>query len=232
MECSLSDGKGNKINLNPLRDGADVKTEDDYWIFTFHFCGNTKGCWTETPAYFEVDGDECQSIGDLSTAKLELVNNGVVRLTYSTSVSCTLHNVGLRIDTSCDAKTPYYKVTSVTPFQTGCLSVITGRSKYACPVDPNSPTDSATGNINPEDTGLSGGSIFLIVLLCLVFVYIVGGFVYNIKMKQMPPLESFPNKEIWILILGLTKDGLLFSFRKTKDKIKAVSVQSGYVTLS
>ena len=55
--------------------------------------------------------------------------------------------------------------------------------------------------------GLSGGWIFIIILVCVAFVYIVGGMGYNYYTKQR--LE-FPNVELWATFADLVRDGFLF----------------------
>jgi len=66
-----------------------------------------------------------------------------------------------------------------------------------------------------DQRGLSGGSIFLIILVVLLFVYCAGGITYNIKVKGASGAESVPNIAFWQKLPGLVKDGCLF----TKSKL-------------
>lgn len=74
-------------------------------------------------------------------------------------------------------------------------------TKYACPVA------STSG-------GISGGAIFLIFLLCLVFVYLVGGVAFNMIIRKQRGIEAIPNLEFWTLVPHLVIDGCKFVFFK------------------
>jgi len=45
--------------------------------------------------------------------------------------------------------------------------------------------------------GLSGGSIFLIILLVLITVYFLGGFGFNTYRKSLSGLQAMPHKHFW-----------------------------------
>lgn len=62
--------------------------------------------------------------------------------------------------------------------------------------------------------GLGGGSIFLIILVSLLFVYFVGGIIYNkfVKKEGFKPLHA----EFWSDLPGLVKDGCMFVVSKVK----------------
>lgn len=62
------------------------------------------------------------------------------------------------------------------------------------------------------DEGLSLGSGILIFLACLVFVYLVGGIVYNKKVR--PSDDLFPGVGFWREVPGLVKDGCSFTLAK------------------
>jgi len=81
-------------------------------------------------------------------------------------------------------------------------------TKTACP----------TGNVptpNSGPRGLSGGSIFLILLLCLVVVYVAAGITFNVVKKKASGKEIIPNVEFWGSIPGLVKDGVMFIVNST-----------------
>jgi Autophagy-related protein 27 len=69
---------------------------------------------------------------------------------------------------------------------------------YACPVG-----------------GISAGSVILIVLLCVVFLYFVGGAVFMKFVRKAEGLEIVPHIEFWTSLPGLVKDGCLFIGSKT-----------------
>jgi len=66
---------------------------------------------------------------------------------------------------------------------------------------------------NPSgSTGLSIGSILLIVFFVVLFVYLIGGVVikkYKMGVENMP--EMIPNYEFWAGIPSLVKDGVVFT---------------------
>jgi len=84
---------------------------------------------------------------------------------------------------------------------------MTFKSKCACDDGCVSNNPSGSGN-----TGLSTGSILLIVFFVLLFVYLIGGIVikkYKMGVESMP--EMIPNYEFWAGIPSLVKDGIVFT---------------------
>jgi len=68
-----------------------------------------------------------------------------------------------------------------------------------------------------NDTGTSGGTVFLIILMVLIPVYIAGGCIFMRKKRGTVTMkESCPHYEFWSAIPGLVKDGCIFSAKKTK----------------
>eukprot|EP01126_Amoeba_proteus_P005150 TRINITY_DN11702_c0_g1_i60.p1 TRINITY_DN11702_c0_g1~~TRINITY_DN11702_c0_g1_i60.p1 ORF type:complete len:232 (+),score=35.71 TRINITY_DN11702_c0_g1_i60:68-763(+) len=76
----------------------------------------------------------------------------------------------------------------------------TFRSSLACPL---------------PDT-LSGGSIFMIILLVLLVVYWVVGLLVNRFYFGETSFEVLPNLAFWTSLPGLVKDGILFSLTKVR----------------
>jgi len=77
-------------------------------------------------------------------------------------------------------------------------------SKCAC--DDGCPYPEETG------TGLSAGSILLIVFFVLLIVYVIGGIMINkLKMGVESMPEMCPNYQFWAGIPSLIKDGVVFS---------------------
>jgi len=62
--------------------------------------------------------------------------------------------------------------------------------------------------------GLGGGAIFLIILVSVLFMYIVGGIIYNKFVKKEG--VSHPHLETLKGIPGLVKDGCMFTISKIK----------------
>lgn len=94
--------------------------------------------------------------------------------------------------------------------------------KETSPVGSTETTKITLGFSHPDacgggDSGLSGGSIFLIILLCVTVVYVIAGCVYNVKRNQTPlGCASCPNKDFWFAIPGLAKAGCAFTVLKIK----------------
>lgn len=60
---------------------------------------------------------------------------------------------------------------------------------------------------------LSSGSIILIIGLCLVAVYLIGGFLYQRLIVGAKGMEQFPNYAFWVEVGNLTADGCDFVCR-------------------
>jgi len=72
------------------------------------------------------------------------------------------------------------------------------QSKYACIREPSA-------------SGLSAGSILLIIFLILVILYIVGGVCFNLFYRHNSgAAQVLPNTQFWSSLPGLIKEGCLF----------------------
>lgn len=60
---------------------------------------------------------------------------------------------------------------------------------------------------------LSAGSILLIVGVCLLAVYLIGGFLYQRLVVGAKGMEQFPNYAFWVEVGNLTADGCDFVCR-------------------
>lgn len=78
--------------------------------------------------------------------------------------------------------------------------------------------DPAACPVEEDEEGLSGGSIFLIILVVVIPIYIAGGCLYNYNKKGTPfGCASCPNHDSWCKFLELTKAGCVFSFNKARS---------------
>ena len=83
------------------------------------------------------------------------------------------------------------------------------------------PLTGGGGGDVPGASGLSGGSLFLILLLGVaVPIYLGGGYFYNFKYTEKRGIEAVPQIEYWRQLPGLVKDGCLFSYAETKKFIE------------
>jgi len=64
--------------------------------------------------------------------------------------------------------------------------------------------------------GLSGGSIFLIILIPGIALYFFGGMLYLGALKGNRGKEMVPNIEFWVTVPGLVQDGITFTITKVK----------------
>lgn len=58
-----------------------------------------------------------------------------------------------------------------------------------------------------DGSSLSGGSIFLIVMVCLIFVYVTGGVAFQFFVRKQRGWEMIPNVAFWRMLPGLIVDG-------------------------
>lgn len=116
----------------------------------------------------------------------------------------TIDYMSVQLQLKCDrtADPALAKLTLVqdSPFHDYTFSLTSWAS---CPSYPP-PTPFIPGTIN---NGLSGGSVFLIVFFCLLFVYIVGGCIYKTTVMSTTGIESCPQIEFWRELPGYVADG-------------------------
>lgn len=75
-----------------------------------------------------------------------------------------------------------------------CAFTITVRAKQACPLT------KGTGS-------LSGGAIFVIIVVVVAVVYLIGGIAYNRVKRHQTGLHLLPNTDFWVSIFGLFVQG-------------------------
>ncbi|KAM8846575.1 cation-dependent mannose-6-phosphate receptor [Synchiropus picturatus] len=69
---------------------------------------------------------------------------------------------------------------------------------------------------SPLDSHLSAGSIVLIIGVCLLAVYLVGGFLYQRLVVGAKGMEQMPNYSFWVEVGNLAADGCDFVCRSEK----------------
>jgi len=88
------------------------------------------------------------------------------------------------------------------------------RTAQACP---GKHGDGGDGKGDGDDgPAISGGWIFIIILLCLLFIYFVAGVAYNKFRKDAHGLELIPNHEFWFALPRLVWDGNMYTYRKLR----------------
>jgi len=72
---------------------------------------------------------------------------------------------------------------------------------------------------------VSGGTIFLVILLILIFFYVLIGSLFNKFHKGTVGVrETCPNSEFWLTFLGYVRDGFLFTKSKCRRKGDDIAV--------
>jgi len=64
--------------------------------------------------------------------------------------------------------------------------------------------------------GISGGWIFIIILICLVAVYLIGGVIYKRFRTEDRGLDLIPQKDFWFSLPFLVKDGHMYIWKKAR----------------
>lgn len=138
------------------------------------------------------------------------VGQGVV-VSYSDGDGCTGGKRSAKIYVSCSASADpgfFYKVEEGT-----CNSVLYMWSASGCgkevPYEGSGAEGSGSGS--KKGGGIGAGGIILILLCVGVVVYLVGGAIFQWKVRgATTPKEMVPNREFWASIPSLVKDGVLF----------------------
>ncbi|XP_008293982.1 cation-dependent mannose-6-phosphate receptor [Stegastes partitus] len=72
------------------------------------------------------------------------------------------------------------------------------------------------------ESKLSTGSIILIIAVCVLAVYLIGGFLYQRLIVGAKGMEQFPNYAFWVEVGNMTADGCDFVCRsKSRDDAPA-----------
>jgi len=123
----------------------------------------------------------------------------------------------------CDltAKIPTYEIYETTT----CVYTLTMETEVACP----------SYVPKPKPTGgskLSGGWIFIIILVVCTFVYIVVGCIFQRKMRGTTTMrDSFPHIVYWQQLGSLVKDGSTFVLAKLRSLTRGGAGGGSYQTI-
>ena len=72
---------------------------------------------------------------------------------------------------------------------------------------------------------MSGGAIFVIILIVILFVYIIAGMSYLKFSRGATGQDLIPNRLLWLHILGYAIDGLRYSIQVIRYKSFDVDYQ-------
>ncbi|CAF3895064.1 unnamed protein product [Adineta steineri] len=79
--------------------------------------------------------------------------------------------------------------------------------------------DGCKGGHHPKSNdGPSAGTIFIVILLVLIFVYLIAFMSYNKFKLQATGIEILPHRTFWISLPRYSSAGILFVFQKVTNK--------------
>jgi hypothetical protein len=187
--------EGKFIDLTPVI-GKELLIDDGTSKFKVSLCENKySNCGTcgpvagycQTTPWFE----DCIGI---FTSAVPMPNNAGVELMYDNGDWGAIGRVKLMCNPDATELS--------TPKGESFNKIMIVDSKYACPV-------TSLGS-------LSAGSIFMIIVLVLVLVYIIGGVLYNRFRNNKSGVDMIPNAEFWVLFPSYVKGGGQYVVSKVK----------------
>jgi len=112
-----------------------------------------------------------------------------------------------------------------------CTFTAVIKTDASCPGGPGPSSSGGPGpGPNPDGgkkSGVSVGTIFLIVTLVVAVLYVVLGCVYQRKKNETTTMkESCPNHTFWFALPGLVKDGCKYTFHMIKSGCKSGTSQT------
>eukprot|EP00727_Mastigamoeba_balamuthi_P001393 m51a1_g11250 hypothetical protein (318) ;mRNA; r:37981-40539 len=213
--CRYTARGGSSYDLSPARrtilEGyyarAGATFDDSGGTYYVNPCGTVDyaGCRPATAACFKDMLGLYYSMGDIATYAYRdhsPPDRGVVIEMTHGAKSCAYKPDEPPITIDCDphgSETVFASLADV-----DCHFYVNMTSPYACP--------------RKAKAGLSVPSILLIVMLCLVVVYLVGGGVYNYRYREARGADVIPNREMWVGLAVLVKDGALFIVSSIKKR--------------
>ncbi|XP_078703453.1 uncharacterized protein LOC144928647 [Branchiostoma floridae x Branchiostoma belcheri] len=208
--CTMSDGSG-VVNLRPLVSGAPTykdyiatQTTDDY-LYSWNPCapfsevgsGDPESCTNVAACQVAKDGSISYGLGTQDSASFTVTDDPnmgqTLTLVYQMPQGGRVSGVILECT---QGATTFSAIGEVT---VGAYSFQLS-SPCACP---GAGPGCAGG-------GLSGGSVFLIILVVLVAVYVIAGAIFMKFFKGAQGSEVIPNIAFWKSLPGYVKDGVFF----------------------
>jgi hypothetical protein len=81
------------------------------------------------------------------------------------------------------------------------------------------------GKCQYSEDSLSGGAVFVIILLVLATVYIIGGVIFLRVTRGATGTELIPNRSLWLNILSYAIEGLRYSIQAIRHQSLSVEYQ-------
>ncbi|XP_048755153.1 cation-dependent mannose-6-phosphate receptor-like [Ostrea edulis] len=203
-KCKLDDGK--VIDLKPLAKsngpayldvldsgGVDLYSWNPCEPFSEGSCTNAAVCQTHAGQQYNCGSQDSAVFSYDSSSQMYIITYQAD--TYTNDLRTTM----LLLD--CDQGPDVFQpVVETSPGN----YVLVFKGKYACPRD--------------DDSGLSGGTILIIIFVCLVSVYLIGGVLFQIFIRKSSGVKVIPNHSFWTGLPQLIKDGVFFIIRRGGKK--------------
>jgi len=193
-------------------------TGGDTYEYEFEVCGPGFECGLSACTGLAPKGGSCQSWGDFMSKDSEAclganvpsaivgLNNGEgVTLTYANGDEYKSNPRTTNLVLKCDkTQKDWGTVTFDDSKQLDLLFTVTVVSEHACPgSSPGGPSGA-----------ISIGSVILIVIVCAIPVYLVGGIIFNKVKGEATGADLIPNLPFWKALPGYVKDGFFFIIRR------------------
>eukprot|EP01083_Nonionella_stella_P028025 77164_1 len=215
---------GNTLDLGKCLAGETITAKDpgDHH-YSWSICRNGETCKQQDIMVVQRAGDLCYILGQWDAAiqpKYEATNGGTWTFIYDNG------------DTDCGSPartwSPKLVCTPGTHWESGIVNEATGscyyeveiKTQYACAASQNTGCVSAASS----DSSLSGGWIFIIILLSGLFLYCVAGYlIMGLSVNTDGGLGDFanniPQKSFWIVLPSLVIAGCSVTFEFCSNKV-------------
>ena len=181
---------------------------------TIHKCNQHQAASSET--LYLPTGVTCRVLGRLPAREWHELNMPVtesnpegkgVSITYKNGDKCNPIQNSHRetvVNIACSKSAGAGRVLDMSK-QGPCKVVFKMESEHAC----------------PTRSGLSHGSVFLIMFTVVLLVYCIGGALINYKLNAIEKKIEIPNRAFWFVLPKYALSGCKITFRKLKELIKS-----------
>lgn len=188
------------------------KVKDDSYTYTFQLCGDAAGVAGAGLVQKNDKTNETTVVGRYSATKAIGGSDWVMLFyedgkNYDTYCNKTKRKAIIMI--SCDRNTDVKSLEAIMEDRDRkeCFYLFELDTSAVCPV---------------IESKLSAGSIILIIGVCLVAVYLIGGFLYQRLVVGAKGMEQIPNYAFWVEVGNLSADGCDFVCRsKNREESNA-----------
>uniref|UniRef100_A0A6B2LI72 Autophagy-related protein 27 n=1 Tax=Arcella intermedia TaxID=1963864 RepID=A0A6B2LI72_9EUKA len=203
--CMVPASGGKVYDLTSLASKKISKADaSNEWLYTVSPCQNTVDCDTSCPqaGYCQFNQRFQNTIFCIGTFASAVEKDGGqgVSLTYS-DIKDGRQGV---VEITCDpTATEPANLVAISPSDKMGYK-LTFSSAAACPV--------------AAQSGLSGGSIFLIIFFVCIFIFLIGGVVYNHFVVHAEGAQLFNHLNYVKVGLGYSQDGVMFLVDKVRNR--------------